>query len=192
MQSPTMFIVEPKGGKRYANTTDDGLIVSVSQEDAKSSNRIAIVRAVPINYDGPVEVGDCLLVHHNVFKLYYDMRGRERSGRSHFYDNLFFVDDQQYFAYRKGGYWFSPSPFCFVRPIPAKEYYIEKFTDSEPLVGEMVYTNEELIRQGVFAGSQVCFTPESEYEFRVDGEVLYRMRTNDIAILLDEQQTTQA
>jgi hypothetical protein len=62
MKSPYMFIVRPKDGKRYANVKD-GLIVSSSQEDHRFSQRIAEVVELPINYDGPVKVGDLLLVH---------------------------------------------------------------------------------------------------------------------------------
>jgi hypothetical protein len=35
--------------------------------------------------------GDTLLVHHNVFKFYNDIKGVERSGRSYFMDDLFFI-----------------------------------------------------------------------------------------------------
>ena len=75
MKSPYNFIVKPLYKKRYNNTKDIGeveFITSVSQEDHTSSNRFAEVIETPINYKGPVQVGDMLLVHHNVFKFYYD------------------------------------------------------------------------------------------------------------------------
>ena len=40
-----------------------------------------------------LKIGDTLLVHHNVFKFYYDMYGREKSGRSFLKENLFLVDN---------------------------------------------------------------------------------------------------
>ncbi len=39
-------------------------------------------------------------------------------------------------------------------------------------------------RQLLMAGDKVCVHPESEYEFNVDGEKLYRMFTHQIAIVL--------
>ncbi len=51
-------------------------------------------------------------------------------------------------------------------------------------MGIMKYPSEELISKGVKAGDKVCFHPESEYEFNVDGEKLYRMFTHQIAIVL--------
>ena len=97
MQSLFDFIVKPVNNKRYNNTTDiDGLefITSTSQEDQKFSNREAIVINVPLGYTGKIKKGDTLLVHHNVFKYYYDMKGRQKSGKSFLKDNLFFVDSR--------------------------------------------------------------------------------------------------
>ena len=79
MKSPNQFIVKPINGKRYDNTKDIGgidLIVSTSEEDHKFSNRYAEVVATPLSYSGPIEPGDTLLVHHNVFKFYNDMKYR--------------------------------------------------------------------------------------------------------------------
>ena len=91
MRSPYNFIVTPLKNKRYDNIKDIGdveFITSVSKEDHKTSNRFAKVVALPIHYNGPIKEGDTLLVHHNVFKLYYDMQGVEKSGRSFLKDNL--------------------------------------------------------------------------------------------------------
>ena len=52
-----------------------------------------------------IEPGDTLLVHHNVFKFYNDMRGRQQSGKSYFKDDLFFIDDTQFFMYKKENKW---------------------------------------------------------------------------------------
>ena len=50
------------------------------------------------------------------------------------------------------------------------------------LVGELVYSNRELEKIGLKEGDTVAFQPHSEYEFKVDGEVLYRMFTQNICI----------
>ena len=81
MQSPFYFIVKPMNGKRYDNTKNIGgidFIVSTSEEDHKFSNRFAEVVEVPLGYKGPIQSGDTLLVHHNAFKFYNDVRvGKE-------------------------------------------------------------------------------------------------------------------
>ena len=40
---------------------------------------------------------------------------------------------------------------------------------------------------GLKKGDIVSFQPESEYEFYVDGEKIYRMFTKNICILLDDE-----
>ena len=93
MKSPNQFIVIPKNDRRYDNIKDiDGtqVILDVSEESYSFSNREAVVLSTPINYTGPIEEGDSILVHHNVFKFFNDMHGRRQSGKSFFRDNKFF------------------------------------------------------------------------------------------------------
>lgn len=63
----------------------------------KFSNRYAEVVSVPIYYNGPIKEGDILIVHHNVFKFYYNMYGVQKSGKSFLWDDLFLLDEDQFF-----------------------------------------------------------------------------------------------
>ena len=187
MRSPFSFITRPINGKRYTNSKEiEGVdvITSTSEEDHTSSTREAEVIALPLGYEGPIEVGDTLLVHHNVFKFYNDMRGRRRSGKSYFKDDLFFVDLEQFYAYKKDGTWYSYDRYCFVKPVPATESYIYKPFSEEPLVGLVKISNDYLISKGVNNGDRISFKPESEYEFDIDGEKLYRMYDHQITMKL--------
>lgn len=176
-RSPFYFLVKPLKGKRYSNTVDIAgieLISSVDEEDHRFSNRFAEVIATPIGYDGDIDVGDTMVVHHNVFKYYYDMSGMKRSGRSWLFGDVFFVDFDQFFLYKKpGGEWKTHSKYCFVKPL------------EEPLVGEVVYSNIQLDEVGISEGDVISYQPDSEYEFRFDEGILYRMFTNNIAIKLN-------
>jgi len=181
MKSPTNFIVRPLNGRRYDNIKKIGdvdLITSTSQEDHKVSNRYAEVVSTPINYNGEIVPGDTLIVHHNVFKYYYDMKGRQKSGKSFLMGDLFLVDDYQYYMYKHDGVWRSKEEFCFIKPIPKEEFYIHSPGTNQPLIGEVKYTNNTLTSYGVNVGDRVSFKPESEYEFDIDGEKLYRVRTD--------------
>jgi len=186
MKSPFSFIVKPYNSRRYdniKNIKNIDLITSTSKEDASSSNRFAIVVETPINYKGPIKKGDTLLVHHNVFKYYNDMKGREKSGKSYFKDDLFFVDNDQFFLYKQKDKWSANGKYCFVKPIDAEDFFIDKGKE-EPLIGIIKYINQELINKGVKEGDKISFTPDSEYEFKVDNEKLYRMFTNNITMIL--------
>lgn len=181
MRSPFNFIVRPYNGRRYDNIKKIGevdLIVSSSQEDHKVSNRYATVVSTPIGYKGDIEPGDTMIVHHNVFKYFYDMKGRQKSGKSFLKDDLFLVDDYQYFMYKHDGVWRSKDEFCFVRTIPKEEYYVYSPGVEQPLMGVIKYSNDRLKSYGLEEGDTVSFKPDSEYEFNIDGEKLYRVRTD--------------
>ena len=187
MRSPFYFIVKPLDDKRYTNTKNiDGMdfITSTSEENHKASNRQGVVVATPLGYDGEIEVGDLLLVHHNVFKFYNDMKGRQKSGKSFFKDNLFFIDQDQFFMYKHNDHWVCHDRYCFVKPVPVEESFIMKLGKEEPLIGIMKYANKYLSSQGVNPGDRISFKPESEYEFTVDDEKLYRMYDHQITIKL--------
>jgi len=187
MRSPFYFIVEPLEGKRYNNTKsieNIEFITSSSEEDFTVSNRQAVVKQVPLNYKGPIKKNDILLVHHNVFKFYNDMKGRQKSGKSYFKDNLFFIDNDQFYMYKQDSTWHCHDRYCFVKPLGKQSSFIFKRGKEEPLMGEMAYSNDYLISKGVMPGLQVSFKPDSEYEFEVDGEKLYRMFDHQITLLL--------
>ena len=186
MKSPFYFIIKPYNLRRYDNIKKIGgvdFVTSTSKEDHTASNRFATVVEVPLNYDGPIKKGDTLLVHHNVFRLYYDMKGREKSGRSFLKDDLFFVDFDQFFLYKSNEEWKAHGKYCFVKPVDAEDFFVEKGKE-EPLVGIIKYINKQLIDKGVKEGDRISFTPDSEYPFYVDGEKLYRMFTDNITMVL--------
>ena len=187
MKSPFQFIVKPLNGKRYNNTKEISgteFITSTSEEDHNFSNRYAEVLETPLGYEGKIKIGDTLLVHHNVFKFYFDMQGRKKSGQSFFKDDLFFIDQEQFFMYKQDGEWNAYDRYCFVEPLEVQDSYIYKATSKEPLMGVMRYPNEYLKSQGVSNGDKVCFTPESEYEFIVDEKTMYRVYDHQITIKL--------
>ena len=55
----------------------------------------------------------------------------------------------------------------------------------ETNTGYIVYGNKHLEKLGVKEGDKINFTKDSEYEFNIDGELLYRMRTLDICTILN-------
>lgn len=187
MKSPLYFIVKPIDSKRYSNTKEIAgieIIVNTSEEDYKFSNRQAIVVETPLGYSGPICPGDTLVVHHNAFKFYNDIKGRRKSGKSFFRDDIFLIEDDQFFMYKNNNGWHAHDRYCFVSPIPATESYIKKPFTEEPLMGVMRYPSEYLKNQGVVSGTVICFAPDSEYEFTIDGEKIYRMFDHQIAIKL--------
>ena len=122
------------------------------------------------------------MVHHNVFKYYNDIYGRQKSGRSWIIDDLFLVDDYQFYMYKQDGQWYSHDKYCFIKPSEKKDCFIKKSGSIEPLVGTIKYINKELEELGLRVGDEVSYQPNSEYEFIIDDEVLYRMFTSNITL----------
>ena len=183
MRSPFYFIVEPVGGKAYDNVRESGLIISTSKEDHKATNRFATIINTPIGYDGPIGVGDTVVVHHNVFRSYYDMRGRERKSMSHLKDNLYILDFDQFFLYKKNdSEWMAHSPYCFVEPVQKKkDSVIHQVGVEQELVGKLAYISD---RMDIPVGTLVSYQPDTEYRFDIDGKKLYRMYERNICIIL--------
>lgn len=173
MQSPHFFIAKPIDGKRYDNIGAGGIVLSTSIEDHKVTQRHCEIIALPMSYKGGAKVGDTLLVHHNTFRKYYDMKGREKSGPSHYKDDLYFIFDDQWFMYKHEDKWTAPSPYCFIKP-----------TDT-PLIGEIRYMNEDMEAMGLKEGDRIAFEPDSEYPFMIEGEKLYRMFTRNLTLKLN-------
>jgi len=187
MKSPFYFIAKPLEGKRYNNSKNiEGLdlITSTSEENHMASNREAIVVSTPIGYKGEIKPGDRMLVHHNVFKFYNDMKGHQRSGKSFFKDDLFFIDNEQFFMYKNENGWNCHDRYCFVEPVKKQDSFLFKNFKEEPLIGRIKYVNKYLLDKGIKSGDMIAFKPESEYEFNVDGEKLYRMYDHQITIAL--------
>ena len=185
MQSPFCFIVKPYNDRRYDNIKyygDSKFFISTSEEDHTVSTRFATVVNTPINYKGNIKKGDTLVVHHNVFKYYNDIYGRQKSGRSWIIDDLFLVDDYQFYMYKQDGQWYSHDKYCFIKPIPIEKKYIDVAESEEPLWGIVKYGNKQLERLNILPGDKVSFQPNSEYEFKIDDEKLYRMYTNNITL----------
>ena len=114
-------------------------------------------------------------------------RYRETEGfkRSH-KKSLKKLKENGYYLYGNGSDWKAPNPYCFVAPIDNEDYNIftanlenHKHLD---LVGRIKYINEDLKSAGIEAGDTICFTPDSEYAFNIEGETLYRMRTQNICV----------
>lgn len=185
MKSPFFFLIEPYGDE-YQNTVEiagQKIIVNSSLEDHKHVNRFAKVLQVPIHYKGAIKSDDIIIVHHNVFRVYYDMSGKPRRSPNYFKNNIYFIDPFQFYMYHNGTRWNSVGDWCFVKPIDKENTYLYE-TGFEENTGILTHSNDSLEKRGVLEGEKVKFSKDSEYEFFVDGEKLYRMSTRDIVATL--------
>ena len=183
MKSLYSFIVRPLN-ERYDNTRNiDGksLIINTSIENHRFVSKKAVVVSTPAAYKTDINIGDELYVHHNIFRRWYDMKGRERNSSTFFKDDLYFVSPEQIYMYNLK----SHLNYCFVKPL--KNQDLLRNRKEQPNVGIVKYTNNSLEAIGVLPGALVTFTPDSEFEFIIDGERLYCMKSNYIALTHEYQ-----
>ena len=187
MKSLFDFIVEPVG-QRYNNKVkvgDKSLIINTQVETFKSVNNIAKVIQIPLSIKTVIKKGDLIMIHHNVFRRWYNMRGEEKNSKSFFKDNLYFVQLDQVYLYKRNNKWKSINNRCFVSPIVNDN---NTLSDKEQyLIGVLKYGNKSLEALGINEGDLVGYTPNGEYDFIVDGKRLYCMKSNDIVIKYEHQ-----
>lgn len=181
------YIVSPIGGE-YNNTKKIGgvdVVVNTTIEDAKFVNRLGVVMAVPENDTENIKVGDKVIVHHNVFRTYLNMKGKKTKSNEFFRDDMYLVNPERIFLYKSNEKWKTINKFCFVAPKAyEQDSKLLSTKKEEDHVGSLIYYDSELKSEGLSKDSLVAFTKNSEYEFEIDGKKLYRMRNNDICAII--------
>jgi hypothetical protein len=187
MKSVFDFIVEPYG-QRYNNEVkvgDKSLIINTQLETFKAVNNIAKVVEVPLSYKTPIKKGDLIMIHHNVFRRWYNVRGEEKNSKSYFKDGLYFVQQDQVYLYKSKDKWKSFGDRCFVAPL--KDNVEIHNVLEQNLIGVLKYGNSALEALEINEGDLIGYKPFGEYEFLVDGQRLYCMKSNDIVIKHERQ-----
>ena len=183
MKSVFSFIVRPVNGDRYNNKVkvgDKDLILNTQIESFKSVNNFAEVVSVPLAYTTDIKVGYIVVIHHNVFRKFYDIRGKIKNSRAYFKDDLYFCDLDQIYLYKTDAEWKSFGDRCFIKPLKNIDYL--KLDKEQKLIGILKYGNSSLNKLKINPGDLVGYTPYGEYDFIIDGERLYCMKSNDIVI----------
>lgn len=178
MKSLYQFIIKPFN-ERYNNIKkidDKELIINTSIEQHLFVSKKAVVVSTPAAFKTKINIGDIVYVHHNIFRRYYDIKGNERNSGTYFKDDLYFCSPFQIYMYNGK----SNLNYCFVKPILNKDKF--SINKEQPNVGIVKYANNALEAVGITPGTLVTFTPNSEFEFIIEGERLYCMKSNDIAL----------
>jgi co-chaperonin GroES (HSP10) len=183
MRSVFSYLVRPVGN-RYNNKVSIGdkeLIINTSIESFKSVNNLAEVVAIPLAIENTdIKVGDLVIIHHNVFRRFYDIRGKQKNSRAYLMEDLYFCELDQIYLYKQDGKWSTVGDRCFVKPLKNIDHF--KLDKEQRLIGILKYDNSSLNELKINRGDLVGYKPYGEYDFIVDGERLYCMKSNDIVI----------
>ena len=178
MNSIYHFIIKPLD-KTYENVklvNGKELIINSNIENHVFVSKKAVVVSTPAAYKTKIKEGDEVYIHHNILRRYYDMKGREKNSGTFFKDDLYFCAPEQIYMYNLK----SHLNYCFIKPL--LNTHVLENRKEQPNVGIVKYTNNTLEALGITPGTLITFTPNSEFEFIIDGERLYCMKSNDIAL----------
>ena len=179
------FIIEPKESRynNLKNIGDSSLILNTELQNHQYVSREGVVIAEPsVNTTG-VKKGDTVVVHHNVFRRYRDIRGKEKNGKCYYKDNMYIVSPDLIFGKIKENKIYPLTGFNFIKPIKEDKMFSIDF--EKPLIGILKYKDSSL--KVMTIGDLVGFRPGSEYEFFLNKERLYRVPTNSITIKYEYQ-----
>ena len=175
------FIVSPIG-ERYNNSKkvdDKELILNTEIFNHQYVNRLAKVIATPLLFSSPINVGDEVIVHHNVFRRWHDIKGRERNSRSYLEKDKYLISEDQIYLYRKEN-WNAMPGYCFIKPIKNNNKYSNE--EEQRLIGIVKHSD------GTFKKEElVGFRPGIECEDFINGERLYRVKNKFITIKYEYQ-----
>ena len=172
MNSTFYFLIKPKA-ERYSNTKKIGnkeLILNSEVYNHQFISRQAIVVGLPTEFNTPIEKGDEVIIHHNVFRRWHDAKGKERNSASYISEDLYKVSLSQIYAYKKNK-WQALPGYSFVKPIQNED-------GSEANQIGIIKYSDGTFKQGDLVG----YNPAAEYEFVIDNERLYRVQNIFIEI----------
>ena len=175
------FIVSPIG-ERYNNSKkvgDKDLILNTEVYNHQFVNRWARVVATPLLFSSPINVGDEVIVHHNVFRRWHDVKGREKNSRSYWKEDKYIISEEQIYLYKKKD-WIATPGYSLIKPLKSND----KFNTQEerPFVGIVKYSDSTFKKDEL-----VGFRPGVNCEDFIEGERLYRVMNKFITIKYEYQ-----
>tara|TARA_R100000935_G_C2779102_1_gene140925 strand:- start:143 stop:727 length:585 start_codon:yes stop_codon:yes gene_type:complete len=183
MQSVFNYLVEPKGSRTTGKKEVEGkeLLLNTDLQNFQYSNRVGKVLGLPLakRYE-EIKEGDEVIVHHNIFRRFRDVRGKEKDSKNYLSENVYLVQPDQIYAYKRKDEWKALKGFVFVMPLKSNDIF--SIEDERPLIGIVKYSNGEFKEEQL-----IGFRPNSEYEFIIEGQRLYRVPTNSITIKYEHQ-----
>lgn len=159
--------------------------VNVDIDNVESINRTATVVAAPVRSN--LSEGDKIIIHHNILREKIHMNGTKVKSQFHIANDYYHCPVSEVLLKKDAkGEWETLLDFVFIKPI--KEHNVElghglvltpesrKGMQSQRAT--LAITNKNL--KGVTVGDTIIFSKNSEHEFFIDGEKLYKCEVQDI------------
>ena len=169
-------------------SNDTLLAVNNSIESVSHINRVGEIVSAPKGSNALS--GDIVMFHHNICRRSWGQQGKKRQSPFYVKDNIYYIPVTEIFMIKRGDsqIWEALDPYVFVKPLLAEkrnlknglEVLEEDYKDRKNLIGTVSFPNKTLKNAGVKQGDTVAFKEDAEYEFKIGGEIYYRMKTTHI------------
>ena len=116
----------------------DILILNTDIYNHQFVNRKAKVIATPLLFSSPINVGDEVIIHHNVFRRWNNMKGEEKNSRSYLRENEYFITIDQIYLYKKEDWLVIPG-YSYIKPLLSNDN--TTFGLEKELVGMIKYSD---------------------------------------------------
>ena len=173
--------------------TDVVLKFDVQFNQGKHTNRIGTVVATPVRFESEIKEGYIVVIDKNLvtFQVHSDTLINKSMYLVDAKKGWYRVPPDMIYLYKKDdeSEWICPAPYVFIQPIRNNEKQTDSGLVYKPMdsyngykeqYGIVKYLNGILAEQGVEIGDTVFYKKDREYEFDVDGELLYHMDNGDI------------
>lgn len=188
MKATLYFLVEVLNDYNNYEKLSNGLEVMVNNtiESVENINRIGKVISSPEGTKA--SEGDMLLFHHNICRRSRGFKGKKRLSPFQVKPNIYFVPVTEVFMIDKGEGWEALDPFVFIRPKEAKVITManglqiteDEYKGTNESLGTIAFINKSLEEQGLKEGDTIAFQEFSQHEYEINGELFYKMMTQDI------------
>jgi co-chaperonin GroES (HSP10) len=168
------------------------LAINNSIDDVASINRVGKIIDAPKGTSA--NKGELLLFHHNICRSSWGLKSKRRPSVFCIRENIYYIPYTEVFMIMRQGEteWEAIDPVVFVEPIPAEATVLTNgliieevsYKGTKPLMGRMAYPNKTLLGHGVKKGDLVSFQQDSEHEYKIQGKIYYKMKTQDILAIL--------
>lgn len=166
----------------------NGVFLYSDVGNIENTVRYGKIIEVPMLYNTILKKGDVVYFHHNIVRRTYAMNHTMHHG---YYEidrskGLFLCPLSEIFAIERNGKIEALDPYCFVKPVKAETVkkkngvYVVDGNVEIPFLGVLKYGNKDLKNKGILEGDKVIFREWSMYEFKINGEKLYRMKSKRI------------
>lgn len=191
MKAILYFLVEVISDYNNYEKLSNGLDIMVNNtiESVENINRIGKVISCPKGTKA--EKGDMVLFHHNICRKELGFKGKKRPSPFQLKPNVYFIPVTEIFMIDKGDGWEAIDPYVFIEPLPPVYITLpngfkvaqDDYKGTNESVGRISHINNFLKEQGLKNGDLVSFQEHSQHEYILDGELHYKMQTNDILAL---------